>query len=379
MPELTSLSFAHPEVPAVARGSLTLDGPRFEAAHSRLLARGLDAFLLSTCLRVEIIWAGGNDLVGDQLATIYGRAEMAGRGTVRTGEDAFAHVCRVAAGLDSPQVGEPEVLAQFREAMSVWRRQGGGNGLGKTLDSALGVARVVRRRLGDRPPGSLAGMAAAMIAPHQKVAVLGNGGMARSAVRSLGDADVTVFARHPPEVDGRHLDELSHHLGGFDAVISAVPGGEGVLTADNTGAMSGRTEPLLLIDLGMPPAFDPVDLAPAIRYVGVDDLASNGSESADVTVERALVDGVARAWSRLAAPNRAGELIATILETAEMAVNEEVERFGSRLPAQEERALQQLAHTVARRVLHSPISYLGSTQDEETVEVLAKAFGVADD
>jgi hypothetical protein len=42
--------------------------------------------------------------------------------------------------------------------------------------------------------------------------------------------------------------------------------------------------------------------------------------------------------------------------------------------------MHQLAHTVVRRVLHRPISYAGSSEDDsDALRVLAEAFGVTDE
>ena len=64
------------------------------------------------------------------------------------------------------------------------------------------------------------------------------------------------------------------------------------------------------------------------------------------------------------------------MSQADAAVAEEIERLIPRLAAGDpEELLRQVAHRVARRLLHPPISYLGNT-DEQSVEVLAAAFGV---
>jgi glutamyl-tRNA reductase len=63
-------------------------------------------------------------------------------------------------------------------------------------------------------------------------------------------------------------------------------------------------------------------------------------------------------------------------------VSEEVARFTHRLQGTDDpqRILQQLAHSVARRVLHGPISYVSSnTRGADVAEALAEAFGLADE
>ena len=89
----------------------------------------------------------------------------------------------------------------------------------------------------------------------------------------------------------------------------------------------------------------------------------------------------AAAWRRFTTPDRVGMVIGTMVQQAEKAVAEEVARFATRLSQAEdpERVLRQLAHTVARRVLHPPISFISSTErGSEAIEVLAEAFGVDD-
>lgn len=69
-------------------------------------------------------------------------------------------------------------------------------------------------------------------------------------------------------------------------------------------------------------------------------------------------------------------MIAGLVDQAESAVDEEVSRFARRLQTTDdpEAVLRQAARTVARRLLHRPISYINSAP--EAVEVLAEAFGV---
>jgi glutamyl-tRNA reductase len=73
-------------------------------------------------------------------------------------------------------------------------------------------------------------------------------------------------------------------------------------------------------------------------------------------------------------------VIAAMMEQADTAVVEEVQRFATRLAVSDdpERVLRQLAHSVARRVLHGPISYVSSSdRGIDVAETLAEAFGVS--
>ncbi|MFN2487487.1 MAG: hypothetical protein ABR609_12935 [Acidimicrobiia bacterium] len=386
MLRLTSLSFAHPEVHSDRRAQLSLPGSALHHAYGRLHSKGYQAFLMSTCLRVEVAWADGPESTSDVLACLFGDGSPSGLGNVRSDEAALLHLCRVAAGLDSPLIGESEVLGQFRLAVSMGQEVSGSLGrLERVLEAAIGIGRATRRLLGEVPRGSLAALAALAAAPFGRVAILGAGAMARAAVERLDGVDVTIYARQPRNVAGRETlawEGVGEALTSYPVVISTVPGEVSLLSDDViTRAFAFRREPLLLIDLGMPPGFARPEDGGAVRYLGVDEVASsvNGRPSAEA--EESVASAAAAAWRRLTVPDRVGKVIGTMVEQAERAVAEEVARFATRLSQAEdpERVLTQLAHTVARRVLHPPISFISSTErGSEAVEVLAEAFGVDD-
>ncbi|MGH8957632.1 MAG: hypothetical protein ACRDVK_03055 [Acidimicrobiia bacterium] len=358
MPRLTSLSFAHPAVSAeerarVARLALADFGP---------------AFVLITCLRVEFVTLGDSQTV----------PQSGVLGQEREGEEAFLYLCRVAAGLESPIAGEPEVLGQFRTALTGYRQSASCEAaLVRALDVAVGVARRARRQLGETPRGSLAAVAAGLAEPFDRVAVLGSGAMASAAINCLNGKEVTLFARRAVRVGDRDAlpwDEADSALRSFPVVISTYPG-KAPVSSQLKRALVERATPLLLIDLGMPPAFGSWN--DHVRYVGIDELAASADAQPSPVVEESLQHDARRAWHRLHTPNRTSEVIAALTAVADRAADEEVARFARRLRSTEdpERLLRQLAHTVARRVLHPPISYLGSSP-AEAVEVLADAFGV---
>ncbi|MGI8516953.1 MAG: hypothetical protein ACR2ME_01225 [Acidimicrobiia bacterium] len=387
MLRLTSVSFAHPAVRSDRRAELSMPGNVLHQAHRRLGATGQQAFLLSTCLRVEIAWAAGPETTSDLLACLYGDGSLSDLGTVRTDEAAFIHLSRVAAGLDSPLIGEPEVLGQFRHAMSVWHEAcAASGGLSRALSAAIGVGRTARRLLGDAPRGSLAALAAKAATPFPRVAILGAGAMARAAAEHLDGVEVTIFARRPGGVAGREArawEAAPDALATYPVVISTVPGKVPLFTEKTLARAFGRRNmPLLLIDLGMPPGFARPEAGDSVSYLGVDELASSVNARPSAEAEERVARGAAAVWRRLSAPDRVGAVIATMVEQAEAAVSEEVQRFANRLSKADdpERVLRQLAHTVARRVLHPPITFLSSTdRGVEAVEVLAEAFGIDDE
>jgi glutamyl-tRNA reductase len=201
--------------------------------------------------------------------------------------------------------------------------------------------------------------------------------MARATSERLSDNEVAVFARRSVQVGHRQVlgwDEAEAALQSYPVVISTYPG-KAPMPANFRSALRKRTEPLLLIDLGMPPAFAPGgDL---VRYVGIDELAAVADARPSPAVDETLKEDARKSWQRLETPARTSEVIAALTAVADQAADEEVARFAGRFRSAEdpESILRQLAHTVARRVVHPPISYLRSSP-AEAVEVLADAFGV---
>lgn len=386
MQRLTGLSFAHPAVPSGDRAALSLDGGSLPALHRRLRARGHEAFLLSTCLRVEIVWEGHPDGATGLLTSIYGDDSMSDLGVIRSDGEVFLHLCRIAAGLESPVIGESEVLSQFRQAASAFGNGAAGSGdLTRALEAAVGIGRGVRRELG-HTEGSMASVAAEAAHNHERVAVLGAGAMARATAGLLPGEAVRVFSRSPGLVAGHHAlpwEAALEALATFPAVISTVPGRTPLFPDEMVAAaLARRTGPLLLIDLGLPPGFERHRGDGGIVHMGIDAIASSVRREPRPELEEIVENRAASAWLRLTASNRVGSVIAAMVDEAERAVDEEVRRFASRLPSASdpEAVMRQLAHTVARRVLHRPISYVGSSeQGSEAVQVFAEAFGVSDE
>jgi glutamyl-tRNA reductase len=307
-----------------------------------------------------------------------------GIGELRTGEDAFLHLSRVGAGLDSSQVGEAEVFAQFRQAVRRFREVAEhDSSLAPILAASVGVSRAARRSLREIPIGSLASAAAEAVRSADRVAILGAGAMARSVSQLLNGNDVSVFARRPDPVAGlstRPWSDLVNVIREFPAVISTVPGAPGIAPFDYLFASSaGSAWFPLIVDMGMPPAFSQGHQSQGGRYLGIDELAAAIEDRLEPEAEAVAEEEARATWSRLSSPRQAGDIIQAIVEEAERAVDEEVLRFASRLGAasEPETLLRQAAHNVARRVLHPVISYVGGSQlGQAELNLVTEAFGL---
>jgi len=392
---ISSITFGHPHTSSGDRARLALTDKTVAAAYGRVKEAGIDAFVLSTCLRVEIVSLGCGAALDRVIELLYPGVQIPESGVRRSDRDVLHHLYRVAAGLDSPVIGEPEVLAQFRSAIDSARAAGViGGSLGKLLESAIGTGRGARRLLPETAAGSLAIIASQLVNEAKDVAVFGAGAMARAATEALRSREahaptVTVYARRPDEVrfeadDVRHIEHAPEALATAPVVISATAAKRELFSNEVLEeALASRSGELLLIDLAMPPDFAPADTLQKLTYVNLDALAERArTDQSSVELEALTAEAALQNWARLDNRHVAGPVIEAILAEAEATVEEEVERFAARIEAADGRSgalVKQLAETVAHRVLHRPLSYLGSgTRGVEAAELLAEIFGASD-
>lgn len=377
-------SFAYPMVEGTARAEL--------ARRARPSACPAGTFLLSTCLRVEVAVIGDRPRLDEALERIFPATPEVAMGKVRSDLEAVTHLFRVAAGLESPILGEREILTQFRQALRDSEEQDLVDGtFDRLLEGAVAAGRQARELLPASPHDSLASVAAQIVGGLDHVAVVGSGLMATAAANALlslaAPPSVTVLARRPERVTIEGvavwpIERIAEALDEFPAVISATSAKHS-LSGDPAVAASltARTRPITLVDMAMPPDFPPL-LNDGLEYYSIDDLARMAdrrprSQEADELVEALAI----QAHHRLASHDQVGPVIGGLMGFADQVVEETVERFAGRLRHPDDRGvLHQVAHTVARTLLARPVEYLNQTRAPgETTETIAKAFGVEDE
>jgi glutamyl-tRNA reductase len=381
---ISSASYAYPHLGSDSR-----------AAIARLITTAAvpaDTIVLSTCLRVEVVAATDPDgldaivrsLLGDDL-----HGSVAGR--IRTGREAVTHVARVAAGLESPVLGEVEILTQFRQAVMAAQDDGRIGGLfARLLESLVSVGRKARDLMPGSAHASMGSIAAQVVGASPEVAVLGSGTMATAVVTGLHSLPapprITMLARRPETVtvaaaEVWPFERALEALARFPAVVSATSAKQRPVDDDRlTAVLDARTEPLILVDMAMPPDFVP-PAGSVVRYVDIDDLARiadrrpRGAEADSFVSEAA-----AEAHRRYSEHHEVGPVISGLVSSADDVVERTVRRFAGRLESEDDLAvLQQAAHTVSRTLLAGPIEYLKRSDREGALETLAEAFGIADE
>ncbi len=385
--EISSVSYTYPAVPSDDRAQLATSLGPVPAALTRLCEAGITSFILSTCLRIEIAVPGSLEQLDEALQILFGDVPKPPGTVHRSGADAVEHIFRIVSGLESPVVGEREILVQFRHAALDAAKHGGAKGtFVGVLDSAIATARSVREELPADPRRSMAAVAAGLTAPADRVAVFGHGEMGRSVAEALLDLPhkpiVEVYVRRPEliasqQVIIRPLSEAPTALVTMPAVVSATSAKTRLIPTDELAALlASRTKPLIMVDMAMPPDFSPPAGA-AVEYHDIDHLATLAKDHmprgrADEIVSHAAEEFLHKIW----AGRRTGHLIEHLFDQADEAVDEVVERLAGKLTAPEDRALlEQAARTAAHKVLHRPVRYLSGNGTDDAAAIAA-AFGV---
>ena len=353
----------------------------------RALPEVSEAALLSTCNRTEVyvVAADGDPVAGWLEDQARGLAPYLYR---HRDADAVRHLFRVATGLDSMVLGEPQILGQVKDAWALAREHGAlGGRLDRLFQQTFAVAKRARTdtRIGVNPV-SVASTAVRLAQdsfaslPDSTVLLIGAGEtmelaarhLAKGGVRRLLVANRTLA--HAQDLASRHggyalpLQELDRHLAEADVVFSATASREPVLRQAQVEAAlaARRRKPVLLFDLAVPRDIEPgvAGLADAYLYT-VDDLERavednrRGRHEAAEAAEAIIELQVARYMETLQAGGRQDTLkrLRALGDSTrdELLARARQQLSGGRDP---DDVLQLLAHALTNRLLHPPTAAL---------------------
>ncbi|KAB8191021.1 glutamyl-tRNA reductase [Lysobacter maris] len=360
-------------------------GPALGAV--RALPGVREAALLSTCNRTELyaVAEGDGSVLADWLATHPDdTGDLHGYLYRHADADAVRHLFRVATGLDSLVLGEPQILGQVKDAWATARGAGSlGGQLDRLFQHAFSTAKRARThtRIGTNPVS----VASAAVRLAQEsfarledstVLLIGAGETIELAARHLAQARakrLLVANRtlaHAQELASRHggvalpLSELDKHLDEADIVLSATAAQQAILHRPQVAAALARRRhrPMLLLDLAVPRdiAAEVAELADVYLYT-VDDLERTiednrrGRREAADEAEAIIDLQVARYVENLAASTRT-EPLKRLRAHGEAAKAEVLARARQQLAAggDPDELLGYLAHTLTNRLLHAP-------------------------
>ncbi len=383
------LGLNHQTAPVELRERVAFDGGALPAALGalRALPQVEEAALLSTCNRTELyaIAEDGQTLAG-WLAT---HAEGLDAYLYRHRDaDAVRHLFRVATGLDSMVLGEPQILGQVKDAWSIAREHGAlGNRLDRLFQQTFAVAKRARTdtRVGANPV-SVASTAVRLAQESftrlsdSTVLLVGAGETIELAAKHLSEGRVRRLLianrtlAHAQELASRHggyalpLTEIERHLSEADVVFSATAAREPVIVRAQVeqALLKRKHKPMLLFDLAVPRdiAADVAELTDAYLYTvddlerAVEDNRRSRREAADAA-EAIIELQVARYVEMLQASGRQ-EPLKRLRAHGESAREEVLSKARQQLAngREPEAVLEFLAHSLTNRLLHPPTAAL---------------------
>jgi glutamyl-tRNA reductase len=400
---LLALGLNHQTAPLDVRERVVFHVERLGEALNEAKRRfGAEAAILSTCNRTELYLSGEVD--GAQRAAAaewiarYHRvdpAELSRYLYALPREQAVRHAFRVASGLDSMVLGEPQILGQMKEAARSAEAAGTlGTVLGKLFQRSFAVAKEVRTttQIGASSVSMAAAAVklAARIFPSlrdRRVLLVGAGEMIELCATHLaaqGPAAITVANRTLERGQALarrfgaraiELRDLGAQLHAHDVVVSCTASslpilGKGMV---ERALKARRRQPLFMVDLAVPRDIEPEvgELEDVFLYT-VDDLrgiveANMDARRAAVVQAEAIIETQVGQFMHWIQAREAVPLIRLLREQAESTRRHEVERALRLLARGDDprQVLEALSEGLTNKLMHGPTQALGTASAEE--------------
>jgi glutamyl-tRNA reductase len=364
-----------------------------------------EAAIVSTCNRTELYCAVEEpDAAGVALAEFIAAAKHLDTGEIRRASyvlpqsNAVRHAFRVASGLDSMVIGEPQILGQMKQAEKLAREAGGmGPLLHHLFQRTFAVAKEVRSttEIGTQ---SVSLAAAAVRVAERIFDNLGECNVLFVGAGEMIELTAAHFAaRHPKSIavanrtveradalasrlHGRALQlaELPDQIAKFDIVVSCTASSLPIIGLGmvERAIRSRRHRPMFIVDLAVPRDVEPeVARLDDVYVYTVDELGKivqTGTETrlAAVAQAEAIIESRVRdfeSWmkSRVSVP-----VIQGLRERAHALRAHELDRARKQLARGDapDAVLEHLAQALTNKLLHSPISALHQSADVDDVE-----------
>jgi glutamyl-tRNA reductase len=358
----------HKTAPIELRERLAFPEARAAAALAALREQtdARESAILSTCNRTEIYVRSPSPDADQDVLCFMSRASSVAEADLSThlyvyrDEDAVRHLLRVASGLDSLVLGEPQILHQVRDAFSAaTEAQTSGPFLNGLFRAAIFTGRRARTETELSAGGFSVGHAAVDLARSifgdlrgASVLLLGAGKMSELTARHLvaNGVRVVLVANRTHEraqalaarLGGSAIryDEFAETLSRSDIVISSTAAPQHVVKREMVQPMLRRRRgrPLFLIDIAMPRDIEPsvADLDNVFLY-DIDDLQNVVEDMArdrasEVPRAEAVVEEETRKFVAWWQSLSAAPVVAQIKRKHEALRQEEISRLKNQMP-----------------------------------------------
>ena len=408
---LLTVGLNHNTAPLAVREHIAFPPDHFDAALSGFLQLpGVsEGALLSTCNRTELYAVTHKQTGGDALQQWLceqrglDRARMDQHFYVYQDRDSIRHALRVAAGLDSMILGEPQILGQMKDAYRQARlAHSTGPLLTRLFEHSFAVAKQIRTQtdIGTHPVSvayaginlarrifaDLSATTAIMIGAGETIELcarhLGRAGVHRMvfANRSADRAQALATEHHGYAIA---LQDVGNHLSEADMIISSTAAPHSLISkADLQAALRvRRRKPMFVLDLAVPRDVEPAAAQLQDVYLySVDDLQgviqeNRRSRQAAAQQADAMLDSRVDEYLDWLESRHASTVITAMRQqaqtTRDQVLAHALHDLSRGRPAQE--VLQHFGHALTNKLMHAPSATLRNSRGAEQCRLLDSA------
>jgi glutamyl-tRNA reductase len=413
---LSLVGLNHRTAPVALREKVAFPENALAAALAQLKEQAgvREAYILSTCNRVEIVVSGHQDVELTErlpifLSNYHGLPleEMEPHLYTHEERQAVRHIFRVAASLDSMMVGEPQILGQVRSAYAAARAAGSiGGPLDEVMVRAIRVARKVRNETGIARSAVSISFAAVELARKifgelkgKTVMLIGAGKMAELAAHHLRDNGASMLlvanrnAERSAQLAAKYqgeavpFEDLLEQMSRADIVISST-GASSFLVRKQDGQpilSRRRNRPMFFVDIAVPRDIDPeLNKVDNIFVYDIDDLQEviqsnlkereHEAQLGEQIVEKEVEHFLERMRTLEVVPT-----IVSLQSRLEEIRHGEIERLRGKLGSltpEQEAAIEQITRGIVNKVAHPTIAQLKSNPELGMVDAVRRLFNL---
>jgi len=364
-----------------------------------------EAAILSTCNRTELYCAAAPQAAGRLPQWLADVNQIEAQALTphlyrHEDDDAVRHAFRVASGLDSMVLGEPQILGQMKDAVRAAGEAGAlGTLLHQLFQRTFAVAKEVRSQT------EIGAHSVSMAAAAVRLAERVFGDLQETRTLFIGAGEMielcaTHFAAQRPremvvanrtaaradklasrfDAATMALGQLPERLADFDVVVSCTASSLPILGLGmvERAIRSRRHRPVVMVDLAVPRDIEPeVARLDDVYLYSVDDLgrlvqSATDARRAAVVQAEAIIDTRVQNFMHWLQSRAVVPVIRELHQSADALRAGELERARRLLARGDapEAVLEQLANSLTQKYLHAPLAALNRSSDAEREQLL---------
>ena len=360
-----------------------------------------EVVVLSTCNRTEF-YCYDLTMPIDEFCAVWANYSELDAKTAKNhiyqkeGSDAAKHIFRVAAGLESLILGEPQIMGQLKDSLSVATEFGTAQKyLQRVLQMGFNVAKEIRTETNIGAFAVSVAFSAVQLArnifdglENQHVLLVGAGETIELVARHLIEAgvqNITIANRRVErasllidelgiQADAHALTDLEEILPTADIVVASTAAEDALITKEmaKKALKIRKNRPMLMIDLAVPRDISPeIDDLSNIYLYTVDNLNEivednqKAREDAAIAAEDYVDKGLTR-WDEWYKLSEIGGSVQAMIRYAEAEKSEALHRLFNQLDGQyDSKRIEKMTTQLVNSLLHPMIEHLKSLEEAE--------------